>query len=312
MNIQKLTDRIREYANHAWRRELLYQDKAKWNKMWASMDVIGDTQLAIDFYAALPNFNSNNGGYLYIYGLLQSLFVQQDACLHINNIITGNKIDWKSDYPVIYDIREIRNMSVGHPGNRGNKSFHHISRISISKDSFEMLTYYSDENSKSELKKISIKKIIDKQNELVIGILSSIESYMKSELKNHKKKFEGAKLEDSFPSNLNYLFSKLYETGSGSRALHKGHFTILREAYEKIKEGIVERYASLDALIGIKYNSEMLDYIFDRLERDLINNPIDDDKELYIFVQALENKCKELEDKVKEIDEEFSDIESET
>ncbi len=312
MKIQKLTDQIRDYANHAWRRELLFQDKTKWNKMWASMDIIGDTQLAIDFYSTLPKFNSINGGYLYIYGLLQALFVQQDACLHINNVITGEKINWKSDYPILFDIREIRNMSVGHPGSRGDKSFHHISRISISKDSFEMLTYYSDENSKSELKKISIKRIIGKQNELVVDILSSIEGYMKSELKNHKKKFEGKKLADNFPDDLNYLFSKLYDTGAGSTALHKGHFKIIFEAYGKIKAGIIDRYASLDALIGIKYNTGMLDYIFDRLERDLIKNPIDDDKELYIFVQALENEWKELEDMVKEIDEEFSDIESET
>ena len=312
MNIQKLTERIRDYANHAWRRELLYQDKAKWNKMWASMDVIGDTQLAIDFYAALPEFSSNSGGYLYIYGLLQSLFVQQDACSHINNVITGNKIGWKSDYPTLLNIREIRNMSIGHPGSRGDKSFHHISRISISKDSFEMLTYYSDENSKSELKKISIKKIIDKQNDLVIGILSSIEGYMKSELKNHKKKFEGKKLADSFPSDSHYVFSKLYETGSDSNALQKVHFTILLEAYEKIKDGIIYRYVSLDALSGIKYNNEMLDYIFNRLDRDMIINRIDDDKELYIFVQALEKEWEELEDMTKEIDEEFSDIEFET
>ena len=40
MNIQKLTCQIRDYANHAWRRELLYQDRIKWNKMWASMDIM--------------------------------------------------------------------------------------------------------------------------------------------------------------------------------------------------------------------------------------------------------------------------------
>jgi len=30
-----LTKEIRSLLNHPWKRELIYQDKIKWNKIWA-------------------------------------------------------------------------------------------------------------------------------------------------------------------------------------------------------------------------------------------------------------------------------------
>ena len=47
------------------------------------MDVIGDTQIAINSYFSLQGFKAEDGGYLFLYGLLQAFFLQQDA---INNL----------------------------------------------------------------------------------------------------------------------------------------------------------------------------------------------------------------------------------
>ena len=76
MDIIEIRDkRIRDLVNHPWKLQSLLEDKAKWNKLCASMDVIGDTQIAINSYFSLPSFKAENGGYLFLYGLLQAFFL---------------------------------------------------------------------------------------------------------------------------------------------------------------------------------------------------------------------------------------------
>lgn len=65
-----------------------------------SMDVVEDTQQGIDYFFQLPAFSAYDGGYLYLYGLLQSFFVQQDAVSNLHQSLVGSKIDWKT-YPDI-------------------------------------------------------------------------------------------------------------------------------------------------------------------------------------------------------------------
>ena len=71
--IENIFSEIREICNHPWKRELLFQDKIIWNRLWSSLDVIEDAQIAIDNYSNLPEFSSNENGYLYVYGILQAL-----------------------------------------------------------------------------------------------------------------------------------------------------------------------------------------------------------------------------------------------
>ncbi len=122
--------RIRDLLNNSWRKEVLFGDKIKWNKVWASLDTIEDTQV----YCSLNDFNAYNNGYLYIYGILQALFLQQDAINSFNHVIFDKEINWRKCYPDLYRIRDYRNDSIGHPTNRrNNKSFHRILRYSIKK-----------------------------------------------------------------------------------------------------------------------------------------------------------------------------------
>jgi hypothetical protein len=107
-----LLKKIRDLCNHPWKRELLFNDRVKWNKLWASMDAIEDTQLAIETYLGLESFDGYNGGYLYIYGLLQALNIQQDAVNNLNKTLFNATIDYKNEYPKLFEIRENRNNSL--------------------------------------------------------------------------------------------------------------------------------------------------------------------------------------------------------
>lgn len=75
---------IRECVNNPWKQRNLLANRKNWHMICASMDVIEDSQLAINDFYRLPRFTANSGGYLYLYGLLQAFFVQQDAVSNLN------------------------------------------------------------------------------------------------------------------------------------------------------------------------------------------------------------------------------------
>src|SRR5690606_16854809 len=194
--VQQRGKRIRDLVNHPWKLQSLFDNKTKWNKLCASMDVIGDTQIAINSYFSLPSFKAENGGYLFLYGLLQALFLQQDALNHLSEALFDKPINWKSEYPDIYLVRELRNYSIGHPTKRGkDESFHFIARYSVSKGHFRLMSHYSKTN-KSEFRDIDINAIRAKQENSVVKILDTVIELMEKEYSDHKQKFENSKLSD--------------------------------------------------------------------------------------------------------------------
>jgi hypothetical protein len=304
--VEDIFREIRELCNHPWKKELLFQDKVKWNKLWASMDVLEDSQIAIEDYSNLKEFNSNTKGYLYVYGILQALNLQQDSLRNLNISLFGEDINFKEKHPELYRIRENRNNSIGHPTDRMNgRSFHHISRHSIKKEGFKMLSYFPKTGEETKIETISIMSCIETQEKLLIKILNKTMEKLKSNFDEHKNKFKDNNLLDLIHPSIDYQFSKLYENIHRDYELVEINFETILETYDKIKEGIIARYHNLLALSGIEITVEMLDYLFLRVKRDLIENKIDDQLELRVFVDALKTNFGELKSMIKEVDEEF-------
>lgn len=303
---ENLFEEIREICNHPWKKEILFQDKIQWNQLWTSLDVIEDSQLAINDYKELPEFNSYERGYLYVYGILQALFLQQDALSNLNAVLLKENLNFKEDYPDLYFIRESRNSSIGHPTNRSNgKSFHYIGRPSIRKKGFTMLSYFPKTGESSKIEEVDILSCIEIQEKLLSEIITKTITILKSEVKNHKGNFKGEKLADLIHPSMSYHFSKLYEQIYKDYPLIEADFETILDTYIKIKQGIIERYSSISALSGVELTVERLDYIFERLRRDLIDNKIEDQIELEVFVDSLKSHFEDLKNMVKEIDDEF-------
>ncbi len=305
--IENIFKEIREVCNHPWKKELLLHDKIKWNKLWSSLDVIEDSQIAINDYTNLSEFSSTEKGYLFVYGILHALYLQQDSLINLNIALFEKGIDFKNEYPELYNIRESRNNSIGHPTDRGNgSSFHHITRGSIKKEGFSMVSRFPKSKGDTRFEEVNILSCIAIQNKLLKEILSNTMGKLKSEFDNHMSKFKDKKLIDLVPKTIDYHFSKLYEGYIDLFPLVKVNFEIILETYIRIKEGIIERYSSLSALPGIELNTERLDYLFDRLNRDLIKDRIEDEIELQIFIDALKSHFNELKSMIREIDKEFN------
>ncbi len=297
--------RIRDLVNRPWKQQGLLENRTKWNKLCASMDVIGDTQIAINSYFSLPGFKAENGGYLFLYGLLQAFFLQQDAINHLSEALFDKPINWKTDYPDIYLVRELRNDSIGHPTKRGkDESFHFIARYSVSKGHFRLMSHYSKTNT-SEFNDIDIHELRTKQENSVIKILDTAIDLMEKEYDDHKSKFANAKLSDLIPETLSYSIGKVYEGIYNDYPLAEMNFAQIKRTIDVIKNEVIKRYGKLSALQGLNDVIRRIDYILQKVEGWIKNKQLLNNDDAEVFLDSFSDRFKELEEMLTEIDDEF-------
>ena len=165
---------IRDLVNSHRRQTKLLKDSRNWQRLCSSMDTIEDVEEAINEYQRLSEFSDIGSGYLYLYGLFQTMYVQQDAIESLSKSLLKEKINFQKAYPNLFEIREIRNDIFGHPTNRdGDKRSHIISRITMKKASFDVLDYYDDYN---DSRTINVLQAIEQQSKDIETILRRIKN----------------------------------------------------------------------------------------------------------------------------------------
>ena len=302
--IEQKEKRIRDLVNHPWKLQALLDDKTKWNKLCSSMDVIGDTQIAINDFFTLPAFSSNNGGYLFLYGLLQAFFLQQDAINHLSEALFNKPIDWKNDYPDIFHVRDLRNDTIGHPTKRGNdKSFHFIARYSISNGYFRLMSHYTDQE-KSVFRDIKIQELREKQENSILEILDNVIELMEKEFEEHKNNFSNKKMSE-LTNGISYSTSKVYEGIYNNYPLAEMNFSIIKSTIDSIKAEIEKRYGKLSALQGLEDVIRRIDYIIEKVDVWLKEDNLYNNNDAEVFMDSFSDRFHELEEMLKEIDEEF-------
>ncbi|PHS32655.1 MAG: hypothetical protein COA95_02575 [Methylophaga sp.] len=113
MNISKLEGKIRDFINSPRRQSTLLGKREGWNKLCSSLDLIGDTELAIAAYPSMCKTEGDDGAsYLIVYGILQTLLLQQDAAKHIANVLDIGITLPKE----LQQIRMIRNSKISRKG----------------------------------------------------------------------------------------------------------------------------------------------------------------------------------------------------
>ena len=172
----ELLAKTRELVNEPETKSRLMKNQAMSRQLASSLDAIGDCEMAIIAYLSEPTEGSENpvedlgARYLKTYGVLQALFVQQDALVTLlESLDVSFDLD---DYPDLRNIREIRNRSTGHPTKieRGKRiSYHGIVQISLKDESFQ---FYSDsEDGEWELQSINVPRLIAEQGACAAQIL---------------------------------------------------------------------------------------------------------------------------------------------
>jgi len=312
IKIDQLEEKIRDFINSNRRKSILLQNSSNWNKLCSSLDVIGDTELAISSYPSLCAAVQDNGAsYLIIYGILQTFQLQQDAARKI-----GDSLNIKVKLPrQLTEIANIRHDAVGHPFQRNenklsNSSF--IIRFSLSPYGFELITTSSNDSDHLDDKvvRINIPELIQIQKQYLGEVLTKVIIELERQEMEHKNKHKDIKLVDLF-STINYYFEKLGNAndGSGSFWLGKSHLQFIKESIEKFKSELINR-EEWDKNDAANYDYCLTAYPISELEKYFQGTGQSklDDKDAFIFISFLYEQVKKLKNIAAEIDEEYGSI----
>lgn len=313
--IERLISEIRDVINKPRKQQLLLKDDRFWNQLCSSLDVIQDTDIALDDYMENDFPKSEGQKYLVVYGALQSLVVQQDA---VDHLVESLGLSVTSASEQLKDVRDIRIKSVGHPTKKGwrkeEKSYHFISRATMRKDGFQLMSCSPGKD--FEFTDVNTLELISRQRSVIEEILKTVLDELKREEEEHKEKFKGEKLADLFSSPLSYYISKVYEViHGGGKAL--GPFGMVNlESIEKTLKSFrqaLERRDLWEASEAIRYIYKDLEYPISELKKYFQGEDDSEsaDKKANVNVFFLDKKIEELKEIAKDVDEEYDENASE-
>ena len=304
MSVHELEDRIREFINSGRRQASLLKDSVAWNKLCSSLDIIGDTQLAIEAHPKMGSVKGDGESYLIVYGVLQAMLLQQDATKHI-----GSALNIKIRLPKkLKDIRIIRNSAAGHPAHQkenGLSKSSFITRMSISPMSFQLMTVYSGDK-EYEFHQISIPSLIKTQEEYISSVLSGVVKELERQEVEHREKHKETKLADAFPHTTRYHISKIFESTSSPDMFPLGDANVrmIEGFLEKFKQKLTDR-EEWGVYDSINYHYELIEYPLARLKEYFNRNDPMNEKDAYIFASFVSEQVEELKDIAQELDNKY-------
>lgn len=302
--------KLREIINEPIKQHDLFQRKRDWSKLCVCLDTIEDTETAISSYLKLPEFDAYNGGYLFIYGLLQALFVEQDAIGNLYDGIFSTDNYFKimmSKHETLRYIRKIRNDSIGHPTSRKDGSYCSIIQQSVSKQKFDLLLDL-DEGS-FYITSINIFEIIDIQAREVYVNLKMFIERLEEEIRMNRQGYKDDKLGDLFQLR-GYYMEKLSSCAYGGyNAIESIAFSFLnslQDNYNIFYSKAIERHPSGGIFDRINYIHPKITHVFNRLlgykDSGLYNN-----YDAIIMIDVLDEYLKEVEKIANNIDKDYSE-----
>ena len=169
--IQKLANKIRYYINIERNQYQLSRDLKKWNQLCSALDTIEDTDLAIESFQSCEWSAETGMKYLLVYGILQALFIQQDAFKYLAECLETNcELN-----DCLQKVRDLRNRAIGHPVKKNSKrsqTSYVIGRYSMEKEKGFTLFNWNATGDTSE--EIDLIQLIKSQKNSITSLLSNI------------------------------------------------------------------------------------------------------------------------------------------
>jgi hypothetical protein len=275
------------------------------------MDMVADSQAAIDAFGQQGSEALDEGSvYLAIFGLLQALFVQQDASLHLAESL-HLPVDIKQ-YPRLKEIREIRNDAVGHPTKRSKPgktsySWNFIIQHSLSCDHFELLCWHSPTGHT----KISVntRELITDQRTYIGKILETTDDEVKRRDNEYKARFKMKKLADTLPHTTSYMCEKMSCAIDSLDTLNPGEWGVasLQNALAAFEAELRERGIAIDTYPGIQLTYADLQYPLKKLHEHFSGSETLDREAAHIFVDFVRKNINDLMTMAEDLDREFAE-----
>ncbi len=275
-----------------------------YERVFTSIDLIEDCENAIDEFEKIPETNFQNRSTLYIYGILQSLYCQQDGVFHLYKTITKEPLKNVYELFILYNfnkaIREVRDDIAGHPADRKNgKEFYFIGKGPNTKYSFSYAGYTPNFRKVD----VNLKQFIDEQKKFTLNVLKDVEKLISKQIQTHKDKFNSKKMINII-NNMNYPTQLIYRGIFNNHPLAEIGLKEIKEKLDTLKLELNKRYNGTipDSVSGI---FRLQDHILDRIETWILNNELERNMDAEVFMDSFEKQMDELQEILKEIDEEF-------
>lgn len=304
MSVQQLCDKLSEaFHDPLFLPTLQSKTKNSYERAFTSLDVIEDTQNAIDEFDAIPEKHIQNRTTLYIYGVMQSLYCQQDGLFHLYKTVVDptitNGVLFKK-YGLNKNVRDQRDDIAGHPADRKNgNEFYFIAKGPNSKYQFTYAGYTPD----FKIVNVDIRKSIDEQKEFVLKVLCDVEKDISKQVLSHKEKFKHKTLSDYLkPIEQSYKF--FADAIHSNKPVADLGISVVSEALSACKTELLDRYHnSLPASVSESYR--MLEHILTKFsawnESGILFNNIDAE----MFLDSYKMHVEELKSILVEIDDDF-------
>lgn len=305
-SIVMLENRIRDRINARRKQHELLGRKADWNRLCSALDVIGDTELALDAYLTHPVVEDTGVQYLHVYGALQLLQTQQDAVAEICGALQIKP----HASPKVPLVRELRSSAVGHPtrqqeNNRQKSNF--IVRATLSQFGFTLFTVIADEWPHTE-RNVNIPKLIELQSSALIATLVEVIALLDEADMKHREQHNCIKLSTCFPETLPYYFSKIFEAihSPQSYPLGKMHIDLVAECLTNLR-AMLEKRGEWGIYHSIDYEYELLEYPLQQLTVFFTDPSASrlNSKDAYIFCAFVSEQIKTLIQIAQEIDDTY-------
>lgn len=154
-------------------------------RLCAALDALRDSQRAIDRYKTIETVNHISGDSLFLYGILNALYIQQDAIRTWGELI-GEKIDFQY-FPDTFRVRVIRD-DICHSSERRMKEGVSKYQIFISPTSCEQYSFdylrFETATATQETIKVDLKKCIDDQERDITLIIKNFTAKIYSTVNN--------------------------------------------------------------------------------------------------------------------------------
>ena len=246
LTVDTLAHEIRDFINQRRIQYVLLQDRRRWFQLCTCLDVIEDCELAIAAYASpsAPRGPDPDKGetYLVLFGLLQAFFVQQDA---VENLAESLGMTSSLErQPGLTRVRDVRNMTSGHPTKRGRGeavSFHAINRSSLSMAAFELVTASKDGT--QGFQTYSVLDLIADQRHGIRAALAVILERIRERDRLHREQFRHEKLEEILDGHVGYSLEKL---GEGLSPLSPSGGPLARMSVDELAKALDDFQGALE------------------------------------------------------------------
>lgn len=277
-----------------------------YERAFTSLDVIEDCQDAFEEYISIPVKNIPRRTTLYVYGVLQAMYCQQDGLFHLYRTLVDSKIKKVNQLFELFEldneIRIVRDDIAGHPADRNfGKEFYYLAKGANSKYKFTYAGY--DPSFKAV--NVDLKEFIEKQTIFTQKILDFVKKHILQKLKEFKNKFIDVK-----------LVNIIKDTDGSIQLINRGIIDNYHLASVGAKD-MTDRLESLKSELKKRYNTEsnvyyddvfeLTDHILNKITEWIKTGRIEKNIEAKIYMSSLDNQLTYLSSCLEELDREFSE-----